>query len=98
MEEDGRCEMEGLQKKRGSTKCSTREYVYGGNCYKAKEKVNGHVLRRGGFMRDVMEGRMVGKRPRGWTRMGMIDELKGSSFEKMKRAANREVWKNWSSW
>jgi len=34
-----------------------------------------HVLRGEGLLREVMEGRMEGKRPRGRPRKGMLDEL-----------------------
>jgi len=35
----------------------------------------GHVLRGAGLLREVMEGRMEGKRARGRPRKGMLDEL-----------------------
>ena len=39
---------------------------------------------------------MVVKRPRGRPRIGMLEELKEGSFEKMKRRAeNREEWRSW---
>src|SRR2546426_2270861 len=44
----------------------------------------GHVLRGEGLLREVMEGKMVGKRPRGRPRIGMLEELKEGSFEKMR--------------
>ena len=64
----------------------------------------GHVLRGDGLLRDVLEGRMLGSRPQGRPRMGMIDELreidmkagrmKKESFESMKRRAeNRQGWR-----
>ena len=49
----------------------------------------GHVLRGNGLLRDVLEGRMLGKRPKGRPRIGMIDDLMEGSFEKMKRAEGR---------
>ena len=36
----------------------------------------GHVLRGEGLLRDVLEGRMLGRRPQGRPRMGMLDELR----------------------
>ena len=36
----------------------------------------GHALREDGLLRDVLEGRMLGSRPQGRPRMGMIGELK----------------------
>ena len=35
----------------------------------------GHIMRRDGLMKEVMEGKMEGKRGRGRKRIGMIDEL-----------------------
>ena len=59
--------------------------------YKRKKNWIGHVLRGDGLLRDVLEGRMMGKRVRGRPRIGMLDELMESSFVKMKRRA--EGWK-----
>jgi hypothetical protein len=64
----------------------------------------GHVLRGDGLLRDVMEGRMLGSRPWGRPRMGMIEELREiimignrkekEKFESMKRRAeDREGWR-----
>ena len=58
----------------------------------------GHVglLRGDGLLRDVMEGRMMGKRPRARPRAGMMDELMEGSYVKMKRRAEgREKWRSW---
>jgi hypothetical protein len=57
----------------------------------------GHVLRGDGLLREVIEGKMEGRRPRGRPRMGMLEELKeGSSFVDMKRRAeNRGEWRCW---
>ena len=56
----------------------------------------GHVLRGNGLMRDVLEGRMLGKRPQGRPRIGMIDDLMEGSYEKLKRRAEgREEWRRW---
>ena len=53
-----------------------------------------HVLRGDGLLREVIEGRMEGKRPRGRPRIGMLDELKEGSFGDMKRRAeNRSKWR-----
>ena len=57
----------------------------------------GHVLRGKGLLRDVMEGRMLGKRGRGRPRIGMIDEIKEGSYVKMKRRAEvREQRRQWT--
>ncbi len=64
----------------------------------------GHVLRGEGLLRDVLEGRMLGRRPQGRPRMGMLDELreidmkagkkKKESFGSMKRRAeDRQGWR-----
>src|SRR6201993_4231266 len=55
----------------------------------------GHVVRHDCLLRDVIEGRMGGKRCRSRPRMGMIDELKEKSYASMKRRAeDREQWMN----
>jgi hypothetical protein len=57
----------------------------------------GHILRSNCMMRDVMEGRMDGRRPRGRPRMSMLEELKEGSYQFMKRRAqDRQEWRCWS--
>jgi hypothetical protein len=69
------------------------------NILRRKKGWMGHVLRGGGLLRDVIEGRMEGKRPRGRPRMGMIDDLKGGSYVNMKRRAeDRDDWRCWTPW
>ena len=64
--------------------------------YQRKKNWIGHVLRGDGLLRDVLEGRMLGKRPRGRPRRGMIDDLMEGSFVKMKRRAEgRKEWRKW---
>ena len=59
----------------------------------------GHVLRGDLLLKEVMEGRMEGKRGRGRPRIGMLDELIVESYGDMKRMAeNRVEWKNWVPW
>jgi len=56
----------------------------------------GHILRGEGLLKDVIEGRMEGKPPRGRKRIGMIDDLKEESYQDMKRRAeNRVSWRSW---
>ena len=62
--------------------------------YTKKKNWIGHVLRGDGLLRDVLEGRMMGKTVRGRPRIEMLDELMEGSFVKMKRRAEaREAWK-----
>ena len=42
---------------------------------KRKKNWIGHIMRGDGLMKEVMEGKMEGKRERGRKRIGMIDEL-----------------------
>src|SRR6266581_3149106 len=64
--------------------------------YQRKKNWIGHVLRGDGLLRDMLEGRMLGKRPRGRPRRGMIDDLMEGSFLKMKRRAEgRKGWRKW---
>ena len=63
---------------------------------KRKKNWIGHILRHDGLLREVIEGKMEGKKPRGRPRMGMLEELKEGSFAKMKRRAeDRERWSCW---
>ena len=53
------------------------------------------ILKGDGLLRDVMEGRMMRKRPRGRPRAGMMDELMEGSYVEMKRRAEgREEWRS----
>ena len=48
----------------------------------------------GGLLKEVFEGKMEGKRPRGRPRMGMLGELKKGSYIDMKRRAeDRQMWR-----
>ena len=60
-----------------------------------KKRWIGRVLRGDGLMREVLEGRMIGKRPKGRPRIKMLQELKQGLYEDMKkRAQDREGWRN----
>ena len=51
----------------------------------------GHVLRREGLLKDVLEGRMEGKCTRGKPRKKFLDDL-SKEYEVLKRKApNREL-------
>jgi len=60
----------------------------------------GHVLKGEGLLREVMEGRMEGKRVRGRPRKEMLDELLVElSYGNMKRKVeNRDEWRSWMPW
>src|ERR1043165_4914434 len=54
----------------------------------------GHVLRGEGLLKEVIEGRMEGKRIRGRPRLGMLDDLIAHSYVDMKRKTeDREKWR-----
>ena len=57
----------------------------------------GHILRRESLVKEVIEGRMEGKRGRGKPRIMMLDDIKADeTYEKIKRRAmDRECWRNW---
>ena len=40
----------------------------------------GHVMRLDGLLRDIIKGRLEGRRPKGRARMGMLKELMEDSF------------------
>ena len=61
-----------------------------------KKRWIGHVLRGEGLLKEVIEGKMEGKRPRGRPRIGMLDELKKGSYVDIKRRAeDRQMWRSW---
>src|SRR6218665_1650759 len=65
--------------------------------WRRKKNWVGHILRGESPVREVIEGRMIGKRPRGRKRLGMLNEfLKESSYAELKRKAeNRKEWRIW---
>jgi hypothetical protein len=63
---------------------------------KRKKNWIGHTLRHDGLMKEVIEGKMEGKRQRGRPRIGMLEEFKEVSYVDMKRRAeDRENWRSW---
>ena len=64
--------------------------------FKRKKNWIDHIVRGEGLLKDVLEGRMEGRRTRGRPRKGMIDDLKEGSYGDMKRRAeDREGWRVW---
>src|SRR6218665_2837020 len=63
--------------------------------WRRKKNWIGHILR--GLLREVIEGRMIGKRPSGRKRLGMLNEfLKESSYAELKtKAKNRKELRIW---
>src|SRR6218665_3210515 len=56
--------------------------------WRRKKNWIGYILRGESLLREVIEGRMIGKRPRGRKRLGMLTEfLKESSYVELKRKA-----------
>jgi hypothetical protein len=63
---------------------------------KIKKRWIGHVIRGNGLLKEVIEGRMDGKRPRGRKRLGMLNELKEDGYASMKRKVeDRGLWRMW---
>ena len=54
----------------------------------------GHIMRGDGLMKEVVEGKIEGKRGRGRKRVGMIDELmENEQYGDLKRRAeDRQGW------
>src|SRR6218665_4227217 len=65
--------------------------------WRRKKNLIGRILRGESLLREVIEGRMIIKRPRGRKRLGMLNEfLKESSYAELKRKPeNRKEWKTW---
>src|SRR6218665_573827 len=65
--------------------------------WRGKKNWTGHILRGESLLKEGIEGRMIGKRPRGRKRVGMLNEfLKEASRAELKRKAeNRKEWKKW---
>src|SRR6218665_935966 len=63
--------------------------------WRRKKNWIGHILRGESLLREVIEGRMIGKRGR--KQLGMLNEfLKESSCAELKRKAeNRKEWRIW---
>ena len=66
-------------------------------CKERQKKWVGHILRHDGLLKDVIEGRLEGKRPRGRKRIMMLDSIKGREpYQRMKeRAQDRQGWSDY---
>jgi len=65
--------------------------------WKMKKNWIGDILRGESLLKEVIEGRMVWKGPRGRKRLGMLNEfLKEESCAELKRKTeNRKEWRTW---
>jgi len=65
--------------------------------WRRKKNWIGHILRGENLLREVIEGRMIGKRPSGWKRLGILHKfLKEASYVELKRKReNRKEWRTW---
>ena len=58
---------------------------------KRKHKWLGHIMRHEGLLKDIIEGKMDGKRRKGRPRLGMMSEM--GDYSKLKRnAEDRRKW------
>lgn len=56
----------------------------------------GHVLRRDGLMKEVLEGRMRGKRTVGRRRQQLLDDIATDGYQTIKKQAqDRKKWRMW---
>ena len=54
----------------------------------------GHVLRRDGLMKDVLEGRMRGKRTVGRRRQQLLDDIATDGYQTIKKQAqDKKKWR-----
>ena len=65
--------------------------------WRSKKIWIGHILRGESMLKEVIDGWMIEKRPRGRKRLGMLNEfLKEASCAELKRKAeNSKEWKTW---
>ena len=56
----------------------------------------GHIIRGNGLLKEGIEGRIDGRRPKGRKRIGMLSEFKEDGYASMKRGTDkRESWRSW---
>ena len=57
----------------------------------------GHILRSNSLQREIMEGRMEGKRGRGRIRQKLMDWMMEDGYWKLKeKAQHQEEWSRWA--
>ena len=58
----------------------------------------GHIIRGDSLQREIIEGRMEGKRERGIPRQKLLDWMMSEGYSKLKEEAqHRETWSHWRS-
>ena len=72
------------------------ELIFLKNFAERKMKLFGHIVRRGGLERQIIEGKMEGKRGRGRPQTSWLTDIKqwtgGSIAESLRQAENRTGW------
>src|SRR6218665_330479 len=57
-----------------------------------------HIMRGGSLQREIIKGRMEGKRGRGRQRQTLLDRMMSEEYSKLKEEAkHRETWNHWRS-
>ena len=60
--------------------------------------MDGPLMRRDSLQREIIEGRMEGKRGRGRPRQKLLDWMMSEGYSKLKEEAqHRETWSHWRS-
>ena len=69
-------------------------------CKERQKKWVRHILRHDGLLKDVIEGWLEGKRPRGRKQIMILDSIKGREpYQRMKeRAQDRQRWSDYQIW